>query len=248
VDIDSKQCQSPLAPISSPKPFSSNESSGLVGGKTEAKIKSLSRDESNAIGLKIEELIRGDMSYIVNKYIRKYKTSAYDVFGWTPEDLLQQIRIVMWKGLATFQPEKKFKITTYLSVILLNYFLSLSKKCRSNKNAKAKLYCVEEVYETVEEPSEHIDAEMLLDAQQNTQYFMDKLTLVERFVMPFFEDEPISISALANKSGLSKKESGRIIQSIKRKLIAHVKEMEDEEESIFYEGIADEIFRQPITR
>lgn len=70
------------------------------------------------------------MKYITTWYANKYQSNAVALFGWTRDDLMQNIRVVMWKGLATFDASKKFKVETYLSKILEHYFANLAKRCR----------------------------------------------------------------------------------------------------------------------
>ena len=94
--------------------------------KTRDRIKSLSREESNRIGEEVEQLLKGEMKSVADSYIRNYRNSVRNTFGWTPEDLKQEIRLKMFKGLATFDPDLGYKKTTYVSNILQNFFKNIT--------------------------------------------------------------------------------------------------------------------------
>lgn len=100
-------------------------------GKTQKALKALTREQANALGERIEHLLANEMQYITSWYVKRYKNAALAALGWSEDDLTQNIRIQIWKGLATFDSSKKFKLETYLSSILEKYFASLAKRCRS---------------------------------------------------------------------------------------------------------------------
>lgn len=109
--------------------------------KTKDALLSLSEEAKNQVGIEVERLIKGEMSYIVNKYVNQYQRAAFETFGWEKDDLLQHIRIILWKGVVTFDASKNFKMTTYLSKMLYYQMGNFSKTCQNKKNSQSKLYC-----------------------------------------------------------------------------------------------------------
>ena len=77
--------------------------------------------------------MQNKMKYIVNLYIRSYRVSCKNSFGWEDDDLKQYIVEALWYGLATFKKSKKIKVETYLSCVLRNWMINLSKKCKRKK-------------------------------------------------------------------------------------------------------------------
>jgi len=211
----------------------------LKSPRIERKIRTLSKEESDAIGIQIESLMKNEMLYIVNKYIRQFTKAAYDVFGWTKEDLQQQVRIAFWRGLATYDKTKGAKVTTYLSVILFHYFMSFSKKCKSSRNSEAKLYPVEEIYETYDEYNKPIGVDDKIHWEESVQYLMAKLSDKEKMIIRYYAGEETGINRIAMDSGIPKTQVAKTIKSIRTKIISHYRELEDEEEYIHYDDIGD---------
>lgn len=200
-------------------------------GKTEKILRTLSPERKREIGEEIEHLLRTDMRYIAHKYVNQFRVAAFDTFGWTREDLMQQVRITMWKGLATFDPSKKFKITTYLSAILFHYFMSLSKKCRSNKNAKSKLVCVEDGMDA-EMAVDDFSLDELMDSSESMSYFLGKLKAQELDALTLLYIERKNVTEVSRSMKLSKQQVSDLTRSIKTKLRDHIRELEDEEDQV----------------
>ena len=116
--------------------------------KTKTFLKSLSKEKTDELGIEVERLIKKEMAYIVNFYMSSYTTGAKETLGWDREDLMQHIKVILWTALATFKPEKGFKVTTYLSSNLYYQMGNLSKKIQSKKNSQTKLFFPEEIFET----------------------------------------------------------------------------------------------------
>lgn len=201
-----------------------------MSGKTETILLNLSRERANEIGLRVEHLIKTDMRYIVNRYISQYRLNVADTFGWTREDLLQQIRITMWKGLATFDESKNFKVTTYLSAILFNYFMSLSKKCRSLRNSQSKLYCVENIFDSQAASDDMVDD--WVSYTNSLKELMENLSLMEIIVLKLQIEAGYGVTTISEKLKLKKPVVIGIIKSVKRKLKLLVQEQQNEEDSI----------------
>ena len=180
--------------------------------KTKDALMALSTEESNAVGMEIERLIKNEMSYIVNKYIHKYKNAAFETFGWDKDDLLQHIRVILWKGVVTFDPSKNFKMTTYLSKILYYQMGNFSKTCGNKKNAESKLYCPGELFDS-EEIIDFTSAEDWAVYAKKFKVLLTKLGKKDMKVLVSYLIYGHTLAEMEVKLNLSK---GEIVASLKR--------------------------------
>ena len=150
--------------------------------KTLDKLLSLNESEKNKIGLQIEDLIKNELSYIVNLYLRKYKSAALNTFGWDKDDLMQHIRIIMFKAVATYDGTKNAKMTTYVSRVLYYQMANFSKKCQSKKNLFSKLYCPEVIFDCEQIINPHTSEDWIIYTQ-NFKILQDNLTQRETKVL-----------------------------------------------------------------
>lgn len=180
--------------------------------KTRDVLLSLSEEEKNRIGLEVERLMRNEMSYIVNKYINRYKKAAFETFGWEKDDLSQHIRIVMWKGVATFDESKNFKMTTYLSKMLYYQMGNFSKACQNKKNSQSKLYCPGELFDS-EEIIDQNSAEDWAVYQKKFKVLLTKLSKKDLKVLVSHLHYGHSMQEMEEKLGFKKTE---IVSSLKR--------------------------------
>lgn len=151
-------------------------------GTTIARLKSIDPGRAAEIGDEIERLIKGEMAYIVNWYIRNYQFAVRETFGWTPEDIMQEIRVTFWKGLATFDRSNKIKITTYLSTMLHNMFANVTKSCQSQKNFGTKL-SREDGLSQGQEPQDHDTPDSLFEISEASNRVEAVLAPLERRAM-----------------------------------------------------------------
>lgn len=180
--------------------------------KTKDALLSLSEEEKNKVGVEVERLIKGEMSYIVNKYINQYKRAAFETFGWEKDDLLQHIRIILWKGVVTFDPSKNFKMTTYLSKMLYYQMGNFSKTCQNKKNSQSKLYCPGILFDS-EEIIDMNSAEDWALYVRKFKVLMTKLSKKDMKVLVSHLLYGHSLIEMEEKLGLKKSE---IISSLKR--------------------------------
>lgn len=180
--------------------------------KTRNVLLSLSEEEKNNIGLEVERLIKNEMSYIVNSYVKKYKHATAETFGWETDDLMQHIRIILWKGVATFKPEMNFKITTYLSKMLYYQMGNLSKTCQSEKNSQTKLFFPGELFES-EEIIDFNSAEDWALYARKFKHVLTKLSKKDMKIIVCHLVYGFSIQEIEQKTNFSKQE---IVSSIKR--------------------------------
>ena len=185
--------------------------------KTKDVLLSLSEDEKNRIGYEVERLMKNEMSYIVNKYIHQYKKAAFETFGWEKDDLSQHIRIVLWKGVATFDESKNFKITTYLSKMLYYQMGNFSKACQNKKNSQSKLYCPGILFDT-EEVIDHNSAEDWAMYQKKFKILLTKLSKKDLKVLVSHLHYGHSLQEMEVKLGFKKTELVSSLKRIKEKM------------------------------
>ncbi|MDZ4810786.1 MAG: hypothetical protein SGI96_21325 [Bacteroidota bacterium] len=107
--------------------------------KIDNKLLSLSEKEKHRIGLEVEHFLKNDLGYLVNKNIMYCEKLVGDVFGWDRDDLLQQVRIQLWRALAVFDEKATASKRTFLSVAVSNYFMTLVTKSKRKKNINNSL-------------------------------------------------------------------------------------------------------------
>jgi len=199
-------------------------------GKIRTILNEMSPEQRRNISSQIEVLMKSDMRYVVKSWCSKYQYRAQETFGWAYDDLEQQVRIAMWKGLATFDTSQNVKLTTYLSAVIENHFKSLSKKCRSKRNARTKLLCVEEVYEDKEIFVEGLDD--WLSYSSSVTRVLDQLNQLEKEVLALHLVEGVSINTMVEKLGIKRHVVISVLKSVKLKIKLNIQELVDEEDTV----------------
>lgn len=189
------------------------------------------------------------MRYITSWYVKRYKIAAAAALGWSEDDLMQNIRISMWKGLATFDPSKKFKVETYLSSILEKYFSSLAKRCRSA--FKHKMVSMQELvgdtYDTHIVGHEESDISWIRDQLYKLQYttdahgpddlayqkkrvaeFAERLTELELLVLQEHVISGKSLPSIAKETGTPLNRVTRTIKDLRIELRHYLRLEEDD--------------------
>lgn len=194
-------------------------------------LMSLTRQQSNELGLQVEKLIKNEMSYIVNKYVRQYRSAAQETFGWTTDDLMQHIRLILFKGMATFDPSKNFKITTYLSTILYYQMGNFSKTCQSNKNSNSKIYCPETLH-PADETTTKETAEDWYAYMESFKILMGRLSEGEKKILYLHLVDDHSIGEMEAETKMPRAEIVGHIKSLKLKISEHMTEVKRDEQSL----------------
>lgn len=198
----------------------------MARDKTKRTLLALSREDSNRLGLEVEALIRtgGALNYLVNSYLGKYHSAAADTFGWTREDLLQHMRIILWKGMATFDPSRKYKVTTYLSAILYYQMGNFSKTCQSKKNSKSKLCFIETTYFPDEMINKRETPEDWNRYAQSFSILMEDMAEHERKIMFHHFVEGVSLDEMSKALALPRPMVVAAIKSIKSRIAEYMEE------------------------
>ena len=149
-------------------------------------------------------------------YILRFTKATFETFGWDRDDLLQHVRVILWKGIATFDPKKNIKVETYLSSCLYYQFLNLSKKCKRFKYSLSKLYCPEVLFES-DENIEHETAEDWYRYVQSFSLILNKLNELERKVLArYFNGENLAL--IGKTVGLKRVEIVSILKDIREQM------------------------------
>lgn len=194
--------------------------------KTRDKLLSLSREESNRIGLEVQKLMTGDMKYLVNKYMFRYRNSVKSTWGWNDDDLHQHIMIILWKGVATFDAEKNIKMTTYLSTILYYQMGNLSKSIQNPKNSLSKFYCPEEIYDT-ENMTDFTTAEDWSIYAQSFGVLMGSMSQNEMKVLVAHLLDGLSLTQMQKKFKMKRPDLVGIIKSLTNKMEYYIGEQDE---------------------
>lgn len=191
--------------------------------KTLDRLLSLSDERKNEIGILIEQMMKNELSYICYSYVQKYKSAVRDTFGWDEDDLKQYIREVLWKGIATYDPdhEKGSKLKTFLSTILYYQMGNLSKRCQNKKNSMSKLYCADTLFD-VDETIDSTTGEDWLNYRQNFKILIGNLSKVESKILVLHLVEGCSIEVMQKKLNIDRPTVVGSILSIKKKMKKHL--------------------------
>lgn len=192
----------------------------MARNKTRNVLLSFSDEERDRLGLETERLIKNEMSYIVNKYIYSYQQAAMNTFGWDKDDLTQYIRVVLYKGVATYSPDKKVKMTSYLSAILYYQMGNLSVKIQNKKNSNSKLYCPEVFYES-EEMIDFTTAEDWLIYVRKFEGILERLTSTEKKVLIYHLIYGHTLGQLEVKLKIPRSDIVKSLKTLKKKVEDH---------------------------
>lgn len=185
--------------------------------KTKTRLLSLSEEEKNEVGLQVELAMKKEMAYLVNLLVRNYEKAVAETFGWDREDLMQYVRISLWKGLATFDASLGYRRITYLSNILNKDFLNLSKKCKTKKHSLSKLYCPEELF-AVEEIIFKETGEDWVRYAQSFSILLGSVNRLEQKIMVRYLIYGDNVEELCVSMKLKRSEVIGIIKDIKERV------------------------------
>jgi len=168
--------------------------------------------------------MKDDMSFIVNKNMNDYRSSVKSVLGWEDEDLRQHIRILLWKGVVTFDESLGFKITSYLSTILYRGMSNISKACKTKKAEFSKMHLVEDLdpqVEVGEFSNAFGSSEDWMDYSQQFSVLMGSVNKEEMRVLIAHLIHGNTLGQMQKKFGMSRTDVIRIIKNIQEKMERH---------------------------
>lgn len=107
--------------------------------------------------------MKGELRETVATYLKKYSVTLDQKLGLTRDDLLNDIREQVWKGILTHNPAGRANRKTYLNTLIKNRFGVLFKRSKITKNNMVNYYSdvfsttgIEEEYLVTEETGETI--------------------------------------------------------------------------------------------
>lgn len=97
-------------------------------------------EQKASLSVRIEHLIETDLKQTIGFYINRYKKTFDRKLGLTEDDLMNDIREQVWKGLLTWNAKGKANLKTYLNSLISNRFLTLLKKSSIDKYSSLEYY------------------------------------------------------------------------------------------------------------
>jgi DNA-directed RNA polymerase specialized sigma24 family protein len=88
----------------------------------------------------IERLLTKDLKDTVKHYVQKYGKTLERKLGLTKDDLLNDMREQIWKGLLTHNPNGRANLKTYLNKLITNRFGVLYKRSTIQKYNTIQYY------------------------------------------------------------------------------------------------------------
>lgn len=116
--------------------------------------------------------MKTDLRDTVSTYVSKYSKTLDNKLGLTKEDLLNDIREQIWKGLLTHNPDGAANLKTYLNTLIKNRFGVLFKRSKIKKNNMVQYYA--DLYS-----SGSIDDEYLITEETGETIFMRRQIIME---------------------------------------------------------------------
>lgn len=101
--------------------------------------------------------MQNELRETVSTYLKKYGHTLDQKLGLTRDDLLNDIREQIWKGLLTHSPSGRANLKTYLNTLIKNRFGVLFKRSKILKNNMVNYYS--DVYATTGIEDEHLITE-----------------------------------------------------------------------------------------
>lgn len=99
---------------------------------------SVKQNQKSAID--IERLLENDLRPTVETYIARFGKTLDAKLGLTEDDLVNDMREQIWKGLLTFNPNGAANLKTYLCTLIKNRFIVLFKRSKIRKNNMVQYY------------------------------------------------------------------------------------------------------------
>ncbi len=146
------------------------------------------QEQKAKLSLDIEYLIHNDLKNDVTFYLKRYSTILELKLGMTEEDLVNDIREQVWKGLLTWRNDGKANRKTYISNLIEKRFITLLQKTGAKKNNIILYYA--DVFTTLQQKidKEYLETqetgEEILKQRQEAMKDLESLSLVEKLIYP----------------------------------------------------------------
>lgn len=188
--------------------------------KIEVLMKAQTNEQKHLLSLEVERLMVEDLHRTITYYVSKYKVSFNVKLGMNEDDIMNDIRLQIYKGLLMRTEGGPANRKTYMDHVIKNRFSTLSQRITRNKYAATEYYGV-------------VDASVIGDAdsQERTvdnntgEYLLQRR---QEFVMnnKVIEHDPLQVKIIQGLlAGLSVSEMAAIHKLPAHMIIAKIKEI-----------------------
>lgn len=141
--------------------------------------------EQNALASgRIEEILNGDLKDTVKYFIGSFGKTFERKLGLTKDDLLNDVREQIWKGLLTHKSDGKANLKTYLNKLIKNRFGVLHKRSTIKKYNSVDYYG--DVFATTGIDEERLvteeTGESIFEQRQVIMQELGALSVSDRFI------------------------------------------------------------------
>lgn len=189
-------------------------------------MKEQSAEERTQSSLDIEHLLNNVVNKQVADYMDKFGDTIERKLGMTEDDLLNDMREQIWKGLLTHKKSGQANLKTYLNTIIKNRFLLLYNRSTLKKYNSVDYYAaphgasgIDSEYTETEETGETL--------MEKRQEFMRNLVLLSNRDREVLKDLALGygLDEMVERTGLSRVEVTSSINRIeemarRRKIIS----------------------------
>lgn len=145
---------------------------------------SQTREANQSANVRIETLLTGDLKDTIKYHIGKYGKTFERKLGLTRDDLINDMREQIWKGLLTHKSDGKANIKTYLNTLIKNRFGVLLKRSSIKKYSSVDYYG--DVFATTGIEDEHLvteeTGETIFEKRQVIMQELELLNTNEKFI------------------------------------------------------------------
>lgn len=185
--------------------------------KTKNLMLSQSKEQNEAAGLRIEDLLAGELKETLRHFIGKYGKTFERKLGLTRDDLMNDMREQVWKGLLTHSPNGGANLKTWLNKLINNRFLVLLRRSTIQKHNSIDYYG--DVFSTT-----GIDDDSLITEETGETIFEKRQVIMQEIESLSYEDKFIYMDLILGKS-LSEMVSQRKIP--KMQVISAINRIDD---------------------
>lgn len=128
-------------------------------------------EQRRLMSIEIERLMKEDLRSTIAAFVKSYGKTLHQKLGLEKDDLENEIREQVWKGLLTHNPRAGANIKTYLNNLIKNRFLTLYRRSTIKKNNMVNYYA--DVFAT---PG--IDEDHLMTEENGETVFMQRQVIM----------------------------------------------------------------------
>lgn len=122
--------------------------------------------------------MEGELKKTIRTFMRAYGKTLHNKLGLTQDDIMNDVREQVWKGLVMHSNSKKANRHTYLCNIIENRFLTLYKKSTIPKHNAIQYYA--DVFSVKDIDTRYTETNMTgLSLIEIREEFMEKLMLLD---------------------------------------------------------------------